>query len=499
MLGKAVLFAGEGARLISAIQAGGDRAGAVRIRDWLLWHRRKRAFSRADLECCKRESRVRQLWFVLSRGVDRAWTQEQLGVQPRLATLPAKPARISQELREEGLVAGAVGRIPLHIEGELPPAGHRKGRITKEVWVQPMLAAWSEAEITQALAARRRQYVWGEAGFRGSELQLLATDLRRVGGFKVMPASRLGWLLLQIKMGPRGLPSSHSLGAMGMTTLTASHGQAIVMLSFDQEGRVVAAKLDAAGWALLMGINGETNCPMARGLAAVSDSAGRAIMGQAVHFQVAVQLLTQVLRRLDTSLGGGQRVVRYASLFSGIDVVAAALMQLCGERLRFELAAEANRTVFRALKAAWGTKILKYGTNALGKEVTERLGGPLKGKLDVLMLSLRCAPWSAANTSPIASADRQCQLERALEECQALLALVEANGPRAVVVECVAGMLRKCLKAHWTRLMGMFAGLKEWRWSRQAICPRATLGGWIPRRRVWIIGIRKAQALGSGL
>lgn len=182
----------------------------------------------------------------------------------------------------------------------------------------------------------------------------------------------------------------------------------------------------------------------------------------------------------------------YVSLLSGIDFVAAALAQLVGPRFQFALAADANRTVANALHAAWGHRIGLLTGYALGVETEDGLNA-LRGSVDIMMISIRCAPWSRANALSTRSTARKRQVDRALEENQALLLLAASALPRAILLECVDGGVQQGLRRQWHTLQGLILRLEEWEWSCQRICPRDTLQGYVPRMRIWFVGIRKQE------
>lgn len=488
MLGYAILQIKVGASLVVYMGAWLDLNVASRVADWLRWHRRQKKFGYADLEVCKKRSAVRALWNSVRRGsgVDRHLTEKRKGLATEL--LSDKAAGHLCSLRLEGFIRCGVGRTPLHLRGELPVATMTGGKIQECTWVTAEKATMSEGQLAAALLVDNVRESGRRRVTEVPGLQRLAAALKLCGGTKIISMAKLV-ALLRSRQGKKG---GERVDLRGLTanTLMANKIATLLLLRADVKGRVVAEALTAQDWATLMGVELWPEHPLRRGLRAVSESAAKAIVGQAVHVDVAYRILSAVCAHTDRL--ATRRQVNYASLLSGMDFMAAAMERLFGERFRFVLAAEANATVARALVAAWGPRLLQVTHNALSAE-TERALRLMEDRLDVLMISFRCAPWSKANTIAIHELRRLEQLERALEENQALLGMVRLARPLIVLIECVDGLEQRQLRRHWDRLQGMITSLQEWSWTRQTICPRDTLGGHVPRRRVWIVGIRREQ------
>lgn len=483
MLGEAILFPPRGASLIVWVSSRVDLEAAVLIAHWLTWHRRQQSFSAADLRVSKKESKVRVVWNTVRRGSGVPPQQVGAARAPAVSWLSERAAVQLSSLRVEGRLACRVGRTPLHFEGELPPAPRAVGHIGEKEWVTGKKVAMSEEEVMAALRQSkdrgnpRRRFV------PEASLGALAGTIRRCGGAKVLLAHKL-LAVLHSKEG-REHPGRLDLRRLTANTLTANPHMVYVQLRLGSRKEVVAERLNAQDWATLMGVPLGREHRLRVGLRAVSDAVARGIVGQAIHFEVAVQILLAVGSK--TGFLHSPGTIQYASLLSGIDFVAAALENLVGDRWRFTLAAEKNASVGVALRAAWGTKLEQITGDALDLQTERALRG-LRGSLDVLMISFRCAPWSTANTMPLDSRRRMDQLERALEEIQALLQLVRVAVPRVVLIECVAGVMRRGTRGYWERVQGMLQSTQGWQWSWQMICPRDTLGGWVPRRRLWIVG-----------
>lgn len=481
MLGKAILLTTTGAALTVSVGADVDIAAAALVADWLRWHRRRRQFGEPDLQVSKKESVVRALWNTVRRGSGIG--REEKGGRPRATDALSPKATVQLcALRLDGAIRCGVGRTPLHLRGTLPPAARGSGAIPTHEWVARQQVVLTEKELGEALFAQalapysRREFQMAPSR------QKLAKELKLCGGIKVLVAAKLMARLTGSSGQGRG---GTSLSDVTANTLVASRLMTWLVVRLGAREQVAAEVLNAQDWATMMGVPMRQQHPVRVGLRAVSESAAKGIVGQAVHVDVARCLLCAACAHMEWRHSNS--MVSYASLMSGLDFMAAAMDQVFGARFRFELAAESNATVVRALQAAWGSRLLRLTHNAVGVE-TERALAALANRLDVLMVSFRCAPWSTANTLPILGDRRLNQLERALEEDQELLRLVTVARPKLVLIECVAGVEQRQLRAHWNRLQGMIMALSEWSWTRQVICPREALGGYIPRRRMWIVG-----------
>lgn len=489
-LGRAVLFKTVGAALVGGVRDSLGGEASLLVFDWLRWHRRRKAFSSQDLTVAKKHSRARGLWLVVNRGAAFTPTPSTaVAASSHTRSLSDRAARILLALRTSRLIRCDVGRLPLHLNGELLPAKQVHGRIAGRVWVARQKGAASEEELIQLLAPGGRAQAPGRRVLQDKDgWQWLDQALRGVGGQKIM--SLHGLLALRGKGTGVGHGRPLDLRRVRASTLIAGRGLKVVLLSRQEEGGISVVELSAQDWASMMGVPTATEHPLRRGLRFVSEGAARSLVGQAVHFGVARAVLSEVLVQL--GLLQGLSAVNYASLLSGIDFVAAALHDLVGTRMNFALAAEASRTAATALLAAWGDRIKAVEGNALNEGTAQALAG-LRGGVDILMISLRCAPWSAANLLPVASAERAYQVERALEECQALLHMSATAYPRAIILECVDGGRRKGLRRKWGQLQGLVLQLREWEWSWQLICSRDTLLGYVPRSRAWLVGLRRLQ------
>lgn len=494
-LGQAILVPSVGAQLQVAVGSICGEEGFRMAAAWLLWHRRRRAFSKKALKGGKWSSKAHGVWVALRRGAKaQACGEWDSSCGVKTNALSGKAALVLARTRSQGLVYCDVGRTPLHLPGELPSAQRTRGHVRRESWVKVQLGAASESELLELMD---RTGGWAEARLRHTQLeQRLVVDLLKVGEGKITTSLQLFSLVEALRRGGDQARCIETWRRSRATTLTTSQGWKWLRITQVQRRQLCVEVLNAQDWASLMGVPPVWEHPIRRGLREVSDAAGRSIMGQAIHLGVAIQLIRHFWKQICGGEGCLASGPRYVSLMSGIDMVAAAVDYVSEGRWSFELAAEANATVALALQAAWRDKLKVVASDALGQEAVRRLIA-LAGRVDVLMVSLRCAPWSAANTLSLASKARQEQMERALEESQALLNLAVTVFPRVIIMECVTGLLRRCMRKYWERLQGIIRSFRGWRWARQVICPQRTLQGWMPRRRVWIVGVLRTRAASS--
>lgn len=484
MLGMAILQPRLGASLLVSVGGEVGFDSAAKVAGWLRWHRRRKQFGMQDLQTCKKRSAFRALWNTVRRGAGVRCEGGGSGTKRALDALSADATVQLCALQLDGAIRCGVGRTPLHAHGELPAAPRMPGRILPREWVPHHLATMAERELGRALVKSRPAELPRRSFQVAWDLQYLQAELASLGGFKVLKAAKL-LAILQKRQGVEGGREA-KLGDVKANTLVASRLTTLVAVRIGAEGKVVAEVLTAQDWATMMGVPLQEEHPIRCGLRAVSESAAKGIVGQAVHVDVARCLVRAVCGQMDWF--SKDRPVTYASLMSGVDFTAAAMEQVFGDRFTFVLASESNAIVAKALLAAWGSRLRHFTYNALGTDTMEVLG-TVSHSLDVLMISFRCAPWSKANTLPFRGDRRRSQLERALEENQVLLRMARMARPSVILIECVAGMEQRQLRQQWGRLQGMILALAAWSWSRQVICPRETLGGYTPRRRVWMVGL----------
>lgn len=383
-----------------------------------------------------------------------------------------------------------VGRFPLHAAGALPEAVKYSGLLPHRLWVLPDSRTVNPGVWKTKLAASGR--------LKGAERSLidvrvsthvLEAAVAGCGGELIIALSRL---LALCKGGGRSQARvADELARQRGCTLTASRACVVVRAGLDGEGGKLEVRvLSAQDWATVLGVPvGETY--IRDGLRAVSQSQGRAIMGQAVHFKVMRAFLQEVLKHARSGgADSGQSRVTYVSLFSGIDVGAAAMESIFEGDWRFALAAEIVGSVRTALLAAWGSRMEVCVDNALGAAARRELW-LLRGQVDVCFISWRCAPWSSANTIPLKAPSRREALLRAVEEMQEVVRVALLAAPRTVLIECVAGLLLRRFRRYWGWLSGFLLLQREWAWSWQVADPATLFGGAWPRRRLWIVGLKR--------
>lgn len=211
-------------------------------------------------------------------------------------------------------------------------------------------------------------------------------------------------------------------------------------------------------------------------------------MGQAMHAEVAGAILRRVSSLMMWQNRTALSPVRYVSLFSGIDVFAAALEEVLRDSWTYVGAIEAAPLVQVALKEAWQSRGVQVWGEAFSDEAKAALRQQAE-EVDLLTGCWRCAPWSQANTIPLESAVRRRMVLSAMEEIQGQLALIRQTGATVVVLESVADLLRPCFRREWECIQGWLTRMVAWRWSYQVVCPRRMNRAWWPRKRLWVIGL----------
>lgn len=463
---------------------------------WLQWQRLFGGFSEQDTMCALKKSRLRGLWLTLTR--KRGSSVEEALLNGESAVDADSGEGAVSDSTGLVLVGGQgtrceVGRLPMRSTTELPTAPSSFGNIANVVWVPR----------DQGRLAQEKFVFWDvfwKTGERHDEWIL--HRLHRPGdggaGLATLVAQEKSGLILSfaqlcVLLGRCRRQETLLLPTCG-TTLTASRSCRLVAAVPMQGGDIRFLVLSAQDWASIMGVGPAAQHPIRQGLRAVPEGYGRAMVGQAVH----VAVVESLLKRVGVAAGlwavgeSPNQVIRYASLFSGMDLVAAALMEVCGEQWTFYLASEAVESVRAALIAAWGFKLRYCTANALHSS-TRQLLEAAEPPIDVLFFSWRCAPWSSAWTLAVSSERRQRTLNLAVREIYASLGVVVAGRPRVIIMECVASITRKCFAPQWRQIQGLIKRYQDWKWSKQIICPRRDLGSFWPRKRLWIVGIRRQK------
>ena len=207
--------------------------------------------------------------------------------------------------------------------------------------------------------------------------------------------------------------------------------------------------------------------------AAVSPRQAVALLGQAVH----VAPVEWLLRRAATRLGLLQRRVRYASVFSGVDVAAAAMDVLWPARWSYSTAAECDAVARRALLAAWGSRGLQASAVFLDAGGAAAMAAPYA---DVWVCTPSCKPFSRRNhrRSEEEVADELLTIERALR-------YVPAVRPLVVLIENVCEPEAVC------SLTAMLRRIDGYEWEHVQLCPSANFGWAMTRARHFWLGTRR--------
>lgn len=476
MLGRAIVECAAERRLWFFILTEADARTASIVRQWTRWHRAHSSIGRSDLQGKLAASRVRSIWGVLLLGAVR-------------------PTSTVRSVREAGRRVGRVhpcrhreiGRWPLHQDGSLPPVRWGEGRIDSYTWISTQEDGMAERNLlAQLLRCQNGGVVSSTLSVPGAQMAREALNLK--GGRMVIALHKL--VHITKKYGASRSSTSALMMYKG-NTLTASRSCVVVCLSLLVDGTVSVQKLSALGWATIMGVPNVDSHPLGRGLQAVSEVQGRALMGQAVHFEVACAFLRKIVAVTGWRTEGR---VSYVSLFSGIDVMAAAVQHVFNDHWSFVLAADAAPLVRVALRAAWGERGVIITDNAFSEETRAYLSAGAF-KADILATCFRCAPWSTANTIPLRSPERLEILARAMEEIQELLLLIRIAEPKVVIIESVCGITHPRFGSRWACIQGWLQGMTAWNWSWQIVCPSLHTGGFWPRRRLWIIGVAEGVRL----
>ena len=207
------------------------------------------------------------------------------------------------------------------------------------------------------------------------------------------------------------------------------------------------------------------------GLKMLSTVEALCVLGSAVHRVSGRCALRRLLSRRSASRLG--RPVTYASAFSGVDTVAAALDDILGaEGWRHEFLAEINPKVRAAATAAWTTRGLDPGR---AHHDARDLGG--EAWVELFGLTGECVEFSPKQHSP--SSVRRA---RALRDINLALDYVRKHKPHLVLIENVD------TDAVTIPLSGVLGEMPEYEWERLPICPHRHLGWPVRRWRSFWLG-----------
>jgi hypothetical protein len=418
---------------------------------------------------------------------------------PALPCQPAGRTAMHWSIRDGEV--GRVARAEFHEAGDLPtvpsaPAGRERVERREMVGQCPPAASrqevWRAITRTEALVGqaetsaeyRKACEVWlpeeawtALAGMRGRKGVL---SRERVIALRDRGATEAAW--------------AKELRARAVPTFTAS-GQSQLLVVWMVGDRQHMRRVGAQVWATLLGVPLVAGHPVRVGLAEVTEAQAKGLLGQAVDTRVVKALLTWLKQQPGMAKWRGL----YADMLSGLSVFGAAVRESVGpEAFRYGYMAELLHLVRQAHAAGWKAENPRRFTAAHSQETAAEIDERAAEWAGALVhVGMRCAPFSVANRKHAARSKARMRLkDLALQEVQQALSAACLARPAAVVLETVANVRQEHGK-HWRQLLAMVAAHDEFEWSWQEICPAATLGAIVPRKRVWIVGVRR-QAVEEG-
>ena len=211
--------------------------------------------------------------------------------------------------------------------------------------------------------------------------------------------------------------------------------------------------------------------PLRLGLDTLSDVEALCALGRAVHFESARLVLRRLLER--RSPHRRDEVLTYASAFTGIDTVAAALDGVFnGVGWRYEFLAESDEKMRAAATAAWTTR----GLDALRAHKDARC---LESEAWVEMF---CDTSECVEFSKKKHGRTHAEQARSLHDLSLSLGYVREKQPHLVLLENVDE------PEATVPISGMLGSLAEYEWERIVICPYQHLGWPVRRRRSFWLG-----------
>ena len=427
---------------------------------------------------------------------------EVRSVAAEATALPCQPAgRAAQHWTERDGEAGRVARAGFHSAGELPavptaPPGREA--VPHREMVGRCVRAASRREVWRAVA--RTEAILGQAETadeyqRACDIRLpeaaWAAVARMRGRKGVISRERV------IALRDRGAAEAawaKELRACTVPTLTAA-GQAQLLVVWLADGQQCMRRVGAQVWATILGVPLDTSHPVRVGLAEVTEAQAKGLLGQAVDTRVVHALVAWLRRQPGMSKWCGL----YADLLSGLSVFGAAVRDAVGEEeFRYGYMAELLHVVRQAHAAGWETEAPRRFTAAHSAATAAEIGERAAEWAGALVhVGMRCAPFSIANRKLAARSKQRMRLkDLAVQEVQQALAAACQASPAAVVLETVSNVRTEHVK-HWRQLLAVAAAHGEFEWGWQEICPADTLGSAAPRKRVWIVGVRR-QAIEEG-
>ena len=418
------------------------------------------------------------------------------------ASMQCQPAgRTAAHWASPDGLAGRVARAEFHAPGELPavPATSSvRERVSRRTMVETCPRAASRLEVWRAI--KRTEALLGQA--ETAEEYCAACEVwlpEEAWAALAKVRGRQGVLSRErvIALRERGAGQdawAKELRSRTGPTFTAS-GQAQLLVVWMTGEQRFMRRAGAQVWATLLGVPLVASHPVRVGLTKVTEAQAKGLLGQAVDTRVVRALVAWLRRQPGMMKWRGL----YADLLSGLSVFGSAVRDEVGpEAFRYGYMAELLHVVRQAHAEGWKAEAPRRFEAAHGASTAAEIGERSAEWSGALVhVGMRCSPFSVANRRQSARSKARMRLkDRALEEVQQALTAACSARPSAVVLETVANV-RTEHKKHWRQLLAVVAAHDEFEWGWQEVCPAATLGAVVPRKRVWIVGVRR-QAVEEG-
>jgi hypothetical protein len=483
---QAILSSGQGIRTVvkDAQDAQLARVRPGKIKEWLQW----------------KAGRLSELEADIASGNAHRWCTKQMELLVRQRRDKTRSVRYPAGEKAR------IGRAGVHEKGALPAvprAQVNQAAIAESQVAPPLSTAPSFQSFERLVFATEEMFGWSA---EKRDLWRDATLTAAVGS-RARVVDRASLRALFARSRPSTLAEVRGyLEAPPIGCFTVGGGNGLLILR-PEEGGVREYRASAHVLASIMGVPLELCHPARKGIAAVSDPQGRMLLGQAVD----VDVMEYIYRYWLPDLVGARsrKALTYGDMFSGLSLGAAAAMQLrpsarkrvrvdrgaqrLGQggpgRFRYKVAVEALSDVLVAHQAAWGDVVECVVQYAQSSEAGEAMRAA--APLDISAAGVRCAPWSQAKTTVDPNDPNFEQLrERTLEEnCESINNMVAAS-PRLIVLETSEYLLKGQRKPFWRRMSAHLLSFPEYTWCYQVICPRKHFGKWVPRQRLYIMGLR---------
>ena len=437
----------------------------------------------------------RNVWAVLLR-VERKWKalgqeEEVSEAAQRVDTAVRAASRVTKVLHA-ALPAG-LEDAPQH-EGSVPFAIHERGNSTPfivdtsgmEEQTQPVLpfASSSLASWWDAVQSTEGATVggWNTAG--------LTRALARMYGGKARAASGVGFIS-RADIKKAGMDAR--VHTETMPAVVAHHTQSHVLVDGRGGGDPGVWLLTARGLAACFGFAKDAR--ISRGLSAVSDAEGRAMIANGVDAAGCMARLNAALAKLGWSKG---QSITAAGLCDGVGTMMACLCKLTGRDLAIGFMSDVAVSAELAVQAGFGDKLGSFFRTVHADE--DVAGMIAVGELDLLIAGFPCTPLSSAQRRPMTDDDRREDLQKLMNLMYAALRHAEAVRPRCVLLETVGalrvGLDMRCIFLQVETVL--CARLPGYSWSFVRSNASDT-GNRMERDRLWITGMRvTAHRPGAG-